>query len=101
MAIPFLENKGKPYLYPGYLYVAGEAAATRAVRKHLRRVRHLPAESHGVIGYWRRNREDWERRRRESGVDVEQLYAQAQAAGRDEEEALDLYESRLAEVGLL
>lgn len=86
---------------PGYIYVAGEAAATRAVRKHLRQERKLPAERYGVIGYWRRNREDWERRRRESGVDVEELYAQAQAAGRDGAEALDLYESRLAEVGLL
>lgn len=41
------------------------------------------------------------RRQRESGVDVEELYAQALAVGRDEQEALDLYESRIAEVGLL
>lgn len=39
---------------PGYVYVAGEAAATRAIRKMLRNERQLPAERCGVIGYWRR-----------------------------------------------
>lgn len=86
---------------PGYVYVAGEAAATRAVRKFLRQELRLPSDRYGVIGYWRRNREDWERRQRESGVDIGELYAQAQAAGQDEEEVRDLYERRLAEVGLL
>lgn len=41
---------------PGYVYVAGEAAATRAVRKWLRREFGLPADAFGVIGYWRRSR---------------------------------------------
>lgn len=38
----------------GYVYVAGEAAATRAARTFLRRELKLPGESVGVVGYWRR-----------------------------------------------
>ncbi len=39
---------------PGYVYVAGEASVTRAVRKLLRTQHKLPAEQSGGIGYWRR-----------------------------------------------
>jgi NADPH-dependent ferric siderophore reductase len=38
---------------PGYVYVAGEAAATRSVRGYLRHELGLPSRSYGVIGYWR------------------------------------------------
>jgi NADPH-dependent ferric siderophore reductase len=38
---------------PGYVYVAGEAAVTRDVKRHLRHELRLPAESYHVIGYWR------------------------------------------------
>lgn len=40
---------------PGYVYAAGEAAATRAIRKLLRHERRLPVERFGVVGYWRRS----------------------------------------------
>lgn len=86
---------------PGYVYVAGEAAATRAVRKYLRHEAGLPAGSYGVVGYWRVDGERWKRRYAESGVDTAALYEAAQAAGRDEEEVRDIYERKLADVGLL
>ena len=86
---------------PGYVYVAGEAAATRAVRKFLRHEAGMPTGSYGVIGYWRVDGERWNRRFAESGVDTVALYAAAQAAGSDEEEVRDIYERKLAEVGLL
>ena len=38
---------------PGYVYVAGEAAATREVRRYLRHELRLPAHFYTVIGYWR------------------------------------------------
>lgn len=38
----------------GYVYVAGETAATRAARRHLRQERKLPIDQFGVVGYWRR-----------------------------------------------
>jgi NADPH-dependent ferric siderophore reductase len=86
---------------PGYVYVAGEAAATRAVRRYLRHELGVPAGSYRAVGYWRRDGERWSRRYADSGVDTAALYEAAQAAGADEEEALDIYERKLADVGLL
>ncbi|MDQ4118649.1 MAG: siderophore-interacting protein, partial [Actinomycetota bacterium] len=37
---------------PGYLFVVGEAAATRAVRKHVRHERGMSAGHYKVVGYW-------------------------------------------------
>jgi NADPH-dependent ferric siderophore reductase len=86
---------------PGYVYVAGEVAATRAVRKHLRHERGMPATGYGVIGYWRVDADAWRRRQADSGVDTAELYAEAQRLGSDDEEIRDLFEERLARVGLL
>jgi NADPH-dependent ferric siderophore reductase len=38
----------------GYVYVAGEVAATRAARRFLHQELKLPNKSFGVVGYWRR-----------------------------------------------
>jgi NADPH-dependent ferric siderophore reductase len=85
----------------GYVYVAGEAAATRAVRKYLRHELRLPTGSYGVIGYWRRDAERWMKRYEEAVPEFERIWQQAEAAGVDEEEVLDIYEAKLAEAGLL
>ncbi|WP_181782586.1 siderophore-interacting protein [Pseudonocardia pini] len=84
---------------PGYVYVAGEASATRAARGHLRSLG-LPRGSYGVVGYWRADIERWNARLAESGVDTVAIYERALAAGRDEEEVRELYERGLAEAGL-
>ncbi|MGE0841089.1 siderophore-interacting protein [Pseudonocardia sp.] len=86
---------------PGYVYVAGEAAATRAVRTYLRRELRLPAESYGVIGYWRRDAVAWAERVARSDVDLGELWRRSEAEAADGQEALDLYEERLGGVGLL
>ncbi|GAY08784.1 siderophore-interacting protein [Pseudonocardia sp. N23] len=86
---------------PGYVYVAGEAAATRAVRKYLRHELTLPAQSYGVIGYWRRDAAAWAERLARSSVDIGELWEQAEAEASNEEEAMDLYEERLGRAGLL
>lgn len=86
---------------PGYVYVAGEAAATRAIRKHLRHERGLPARSYGVVGYWRVDGKEWNRRFRESGADLRALYAEVEKTAPDAEAALDVYEERLDRIGLL
>jgi NADPH-dependent ferric siderophore reductase len=87
---------------PGYLYVAGEAAATRAVRRYLRHQLGLPARRYGVVGYWRRDAVAWAARVADAGVDLEQLWDEAEAAGAgDEQVALDVYEDRLDRAGLL
>jgi NADPH-dependent ferric siderophore reductase len=86
---------------PGYVYVAGEAAATRAVRRMLRHELGLPPSAYGVIGYWRIDAERWIRRYEQSVDTYEQIWADAESSGRDDEEILDIYEARLAEAGLL
>lgn len=47
---------------PGYVWVAGEAAACRDIRHHLRHVRRLPPTAYCILGYWRPDGEAWEAR---------------------------------------
>lgn len=87
---------------PGYVYVGGEAAATRAARRHLRHERGLPSSAYGVLGYWRRDADTFRRHWAENQDRYEQAYAAAEAAGGgDEETMLDLYEQNLERDGLL
>ena len=87
---------------PGYIYVGGEAAATRAARKHLRHERKLPASAYGVLGYWRRDADTFRRRWAENKERYERAYTDAATAGAgDEEQTLDLYEATLERDGLL
>ncbi|MEJ3657834.1 siderophore-interacting protein [Actinomycetes bacterium KLBMP 9759] len=86
---------------PGYVYVAGEAAATRRVRKYLRHELGMKPHQYGVIGYWRMDNERWMRRYARTAKQYEQIWADAHAAGADEEEAQDIYEERVAKAGLL
>jgi NADPH-dependent ferric siderophore reductase len=84
---------------PGYVYVAGEASATRAARTHLRSLG-LKRGSYGVVGYWRAEIEQWNARLEESGLDTAALYERALAEGKDEEEIRAIYEAGLADAGL-
>lgn len=86
---------------PGYVYVAGEAAATRAVRRYLRADLALPKGTYGVVGYWRHDTEAFQERLASSGIDAEALWLEAQQVTADEEQAVDLYEQRLDEAGVL
>ncbi|MEJ8280395.1 siderophore-interacting protein [Pseudonocardia spirodelae] len=87
---------------PGYVYVGGEASATRAARRHLRHERGLPAGSYGVLGYWRRDADTFRRTWEANQERFERAYADAVAAGAgDEERTLDLYEATLERDGLL
>ncbi|MEQ3551693.1 siderophore-interacting protein [Pseudonocardia nematodicida] len=87
---------------PGYVYVGGEAAATRAARKHLRHERGLPPSAYGVLGYWRRNGETFRRTWEANQERFARAYADAEAAsGGDEETMMDLYEATLTREGLL
>jgi NADPH-dependent ferric siderophore reductase len=83
----------------GYVYVAGEASATRAARTHLRSLG-LPRGGFGVVGYWRAEIEKWNARLEESGLDTAALYQRALAEGKDDEEIRAIYEKGLADAGL-
>lgn len=95
-----LARTAEPPGGPGYTFVAGEAAATRAVRRYLRHELGLPAARYSVVGYWRDRSEEWMAKYRKSGIDLETIYAAGEAAGRDEEELADEVDRRLIAAGL-
>lgn len=84
---------------PGYLWVAGEAAATRDVRRHLRHELGLPAERYDTIGYWRHDAERWEARYRQVADRIDPRIAAADAIA-DDEAYFDTVDDIYAEVGL-
>ena len=85
---------------PGYIWFAGEAAESRAVRKYLRTERRWPRERSTILGYWRVDQEAWLRRYAQIGPELENVYARAVAAGRPSDEALELYDDALEAAGL-
>ena len=85
---------------PGYLWFAGEAAESRAVRKYVRRELGWPTERFTIIGYWRVDKERWLARYEEVGRSLEQLYENAVASGLSEGDALEVYEEALENAGL-
>jgi NADPH-dependent ferric siderophore reductase len=85
---------------PGYLWFAGEAAESRAVRKYVRRELGWPTERFTIIGYWRVEKERWMARYEEVGESLEKVYESAVASGLSEGDALEIYEEALEKAGL-
>lgn len=85
---------------PGYLWFAGEAAESRAVRKHVRRELGWSTERFTIIGYWRVDKERWMARYEEVGETLEQVYVEALGSGLSEGDALEVYEEALERAGL-
>ena len=85
---------------PGYVWFAGEAATSRAVRKHLRHDRGWPGARCTTLGYWRLDAERWDARYAEVAPSLESVYADAVAAGVSSDEALELYDEALERAGL-
>ena len=85
---------------PGYVWFAGEAAESRAVRQYLRRERHWPRDRSTVLGYWRVDQEAWLDRYARIGTELEQVYARAVAAGHSSDDALELYDDAVEAAGL-
>lgn len=84
----------------GYVWFAGEASASRAVRKHLRQVRGWPTSRCCTLGYWRVDSERWDARYAEVAPSLESVYTEAVAAGVSSDEALELYDEALERAGL-
>lgn len=83
----------------GYCWFAGEAAESRAVRKHFR--------SHGwsveqldVTGYWRMDSETWDAKYALVAADVEAVYVRALADGKGDKLADEEYDEALEQAGL-
>ncbi|WP_019202093.1 siderophore-interacting protein [Tsukamurella sp. 1534] len=83
-----------------YLWLAGEAADTRAAKKHVRGLG-WKRDRADIVGYWRFNAEEWTQRFEAAGEDrLRRVFTDALAAGRSREEATDLYEQALEAAGL-
>jgi NADPH-dependent ferric siderophore reductase len=72
---------------PGYFWMAGESADMRAIRKHLMRVRQLPATAYDVMGYWRHAAQ-----RQPRAVDPGPIYRAGKAQGLTDEEIWASYD---------
>ncbi|TWS21179.1 siderophore-interacting protein [Tsukamurella asaccharolytica] len=84
----------------GYLWLAGEAADTRAAKKHVRGLG-WARDRADVVGYWRHDAEAWTKRFEAAGEErLRAVFAEALAAGKSRDEATDLYEQALEAAGL-
>ncbi len=85
----------------GYIWVAGEAACLRAIRKYLRHELALPSHRYKVVGYWTFKAEEWNARYEALSPQVrDELLAMWSDDSRDEEEIEDEYIDRLERLGL-
>lgn len=85
---------------PGYIWFAGEAAESRAIRKYVRHELGWSTESFTILGYWRVNKERWMARYEQVGEQLEKVYTNAIESGLSEGDALEVYEAELEKVGL-
>ncbi len=85
---------------PGYIWFAGEAAESRAVRKYVRRELGWPTDRFTIIGYWRAEKEKWLARYEQVGEQLEKTYEAALEQGLSEGDALEVYEEALEKAGL-
>ncbi len=85
---------------PGYVWCAGEAGAARGLRRHLRHERGLTSREYLVLGYWRINQPDWDRRHAALAGGLESVYTAAVARGLSSTDALEAYDDALEQVGL-
>ena len=84
----------------GYCWFAGEAAEARKVRKLLRHEYGWPADQLDVVGYWRRNAQEWSQRFEPHGRRMYSVYEQAIAEGKNEKAALEEFDEALERLGL-
>ncbi len=84
-----------------YVWFAGEARASRTVRRHLRRTLGWPQSDFYTCGYWQIEAEKWRARYDEVAEQVAPQVMQAQAlAASDEGQYLDALEDIYESVGL-
>lgn len=72
----------------GYLWMAGESAQMRAIRRHVRRDLGWPTSTHDLMGYWSNARGRQARR-----VDPGPIYARGKALGHTDEQIWAAYDA--------
>ncbi|SDH74327.1 NADPH-dependent ferric siderophore reductase, contains FAD-binding and SIP domains [Rhodococcus triatomae] len=83
-----------------YVWCAGEARVARRVRHHLRHELGWTSNRYHVMGYWRADRVDWERRYDAARDRVEAARDRALAASTDFEAVRDAVDAELDRAGL-
>jgi NADPH-dependent ferric siderophore reductase len=73
----------------GYVWMAGEAACARGVRRYFRHELKWRSQHYDIVGYWRPNQEAYQRRYREIEPQVTRAYEAGRRSGADDEEILD------------
>ncbi len=84
----------------GYCWFGGEASTARALRKYLRRELRWNVNQFDIMGYWRLDSEDWDRRYADVGPVLFAAYQMALAEGKDERLAAEEYDVALERAGL-
>lgn len=82
-----------------YCWFAGEAAESRAVRKHLRAFG-WTIDQYDVTGYWRVDSEVWDRRFKQVGDDVLAVYERALSEGKGDKAAFEEFDNACERIGL-
>ncbi|NTY61289.1 siderophore-interacting protein [Mycolicibacterium sphagni] len=83
----------------GYCWFAGEAAASRAVRKYVRG-RGWTIDQYDITGYWRFDSTAWDARFAVVGDDAVAVYQRAIAAGKGDKVAAEEFDEALEQAGL-
>ncbi|BBX69883.1 siderophore-interacting protein [Mycolicibacterium psychrotolerans] len=83
----------------GYCWFAGEAAESRAVRKHLRGMG-WTIDQYDVTGYWRRDSKYWDAKFAEVGDDALAVYERALADGKGDKSAFEEFDDACERIGL-
>ena len=84
----------------GYCWFAGEASEARTVRKFLRHEQGWTTEQIDVVGYWRRDSDQWSDRFAPHGPRMYSIYEKAIAQGKSEKVALEEFDDALERLGL-
>lgn len=93
----------RAYAHPdgrGYCWFAGEAQATREVRKHLRGDHGWVADQYDIVGYWRFDSETWDRQFEAVSDEMVAVYEQALADGKGDKLASEEFDLALESIGL-
>lgn len=83
----------------GYCWFAGEAAQSRAVRKHVRALG-WTTEQFDIVGYWRHDSESWDARFADVETELVAVYEKALADGKGDKIASEEFDEALERAGL-
>ncbi len=84
----------------GYCWFAGECGATREVRKFLRARHGFTPAQFDIVGYWRLDSEEWDRRFADVADKLVAVYTSALAEGKGDKVAREEYDLALERAGL-